>query len=144
MDIRNIDVVGASTKGYEFELINPASKEGMGIFITVKGAMSPEYKDDMVILNAEIDDYNEQIDADLGDKPSKKKLAEAQNKKNKFDVEKTCELLAKYTIGWRGMVEDSKEVEFSKDAAKRIYQEYPIIRGQAQSQMMQLANFIKG
>jgi len=58
-------------------------------------------------------------------------------------VEKTADLLAKYTIGWEGLEENGNTVEFSVKEAKRIYKNFPIIRGQVLTAAMDVRNFIK-
>ena len=58
-------------------------------------------------------------------------------------VEKTADLLAKYTIGWEGLEENGNKVEFSVKEAKRIYKNFPIIRGQVLTASMDVRNFIK-
>jgi len=58
-------------------------------------------------------------------------------------VEKTSELLAKYTISWKGIEENGKELKFSEKEANRIYLNFPIIRGQVLTAAMNVRNFIK-
>ena len=58
-------------------------------------------------------------------------------------VELTSALLAKYTISWKGLEENGKEVKFSEKEAERIYLNFPIIRGQVLAAVMNVRNFIK-
>lgn len=141
MDIRVLDIIGTATKGYELEVINPVSGNPLGLKITVVGAMTPAYKDDMQILMADIEDYRDSLKID--DAKSKTAKAELQNKLSKYDDQKTAEFLARYTKSWDGMIEDGKPVEFNQVNASRVYLEYPVIRGQVQKAMTSLANFIK-
>lgn len=141
MDIRSIDIVGTARDGYELDVIHPVTNESTGIKITVIGAMTPSYRDDMHLLMADIDDFRDSLRID--EAKSKKEKAELQNKLTAYDDKKTAELLAKYTKGWTGMVEDGKPLEFSQETAARVYLEYPIIRGQVQKAMTTLSNFIK-
>lgn len=141
MDISKLDIVGASKEGVDVDILNPINKEPIGLKIRVVGAMSLECKDDMAILFAELEEFTEANKAP--DNANKKEQAKAQLLINKFDDEITAKFLAKYTKGWTGMVENGKEIEFSQSEAERIYLQYPIIKGQVQSGMMTVSNFIK-
>jgi hypothetical protein len=141
MDISKINIVKAATDGIDVDIINPATNESLGLKIRVIGAMSANYKDEMFLLLAEVEDYQETNK--VSDPATKKQKAEAQIKADKFDTELTAKFLAKYTIGWQEMEENGKPVPFSTAEAERIYLEYPIIRGQVQRAMMDISNFIK-
>jgi len=141
MDISKLDVIGASNNGVDIKILNPLDNEPMGLEITVVGAMSTNYQDDLSILFAEIEDYKEENK--LPENPTKKQLAQNKILVDKFDAEITAKFLAKYTKGWKGLIENGKEISFSIDEAERIYKQYPIIRTQVQRGMMDIANFIK-
>lgn len=141
MDISKLDVIGASNNGVDIKILNPLDNEPMGLEITVVGAMSTNYQDDLSILFAEIEDYKEENK--LPENPTKKQLAKNKILIDKFDAEITAKFLAKYTKGWKGLIENGKEISFSIDEAERIYKNYPIIRTQVQRGMMDIANFIK-
>lgn len=141
MDISKINIVKAATDGIDVDIINPATNEPLGLKIRVTGAMSTNYKDEMFLLLAEVEDYQEANK--VSDTATKKEKAAAQIKADKFDNELTAKFLAKYTIGWQDMEENGKPVPFSTAEAERIYLEYPIIRGQVQRAMMDISNFIK-
>lgn len=141
MDITKIDVIGASNNGIDVEILNPINNEPIGLKITVVGAMSTNYQDDMTIMFAEIEDYKDANKID--DAASKKHKAELQIKIDKFDAEITAKFLAKYTKAWVGMVENGKDILFSEDEARRIYKSYPVIRTQVQRAMLDISNFIK-
>ena len=141
MDISKINIVKAATEGIDVDIVNPATNESLGLKIRVTGAMSTNYKDDMFLLLAEVEDYQEANKVD--ETATKKQKAAAQIKADKFDSELTAKFLAKYTIGWQDMEENGKPVPFSTAEAERIYLEYPIIRSQVQRAMMDISNFIK-
>lgn len=141
MDISKLNIVKACNDGVDVEILNPLNNDPTGLKIRVIGAMSNNYRDDMVILLAEIEDFKEQNK--LPDDATKRKVAEFQLKVEKFDDELTAKFLAKYTIGWEGMEENGKEVKFSEAEAERIYREYNLIRNQVQKEMMNISNFIK-
>ncbi len=141
MDISKLNIVKASEEGIDVEITNPIDDKPIGLKIRVVGAMSNNYRDDMVLLLAEIEDFKEQNK--LPDNATKRQKAEMQLKIEKFDDELTSKFLAKYTIGWEGMEENGKEIKFSQSEAERIYREYTLIRGQVQKGMMDISNFIK-
>lgn len=141
MDISKINIARACNDGVDIEILNPVNNEPMGLKIRAVGAMSNNYRDDMALLIADIEDFKEQNKVD--EKSSKRKIAEFNLKVEKYENEITSEFLAKYTIGWSGMTENGKEIAFSKGEAKRIYLEYSLITSQVQKGMMDIANFIK-
>lgn len=57
-------------------------------------------------------------------------------------IPKTAALLAKYTVGWKGLEENGTPVEFSVKEAERIYVKYPLIRGQVHAAISDVRNFI--
>lgn len=141
MDISKIDIVGASNNGVEVDILNPVNNEPIGLKIRVVGAMSTNYKDDMVLMFAELEDLKAKFE--LPETATKKQKAEANIKAEKLDEELTAKFLAKYTIGWEGMVEHGKKIKFSEEEAERIYRQYPLIRGQVQKGMTTVANFLQ-
>lgn len=143
MDIRSLDIISASRKGVEVDIIHPVTKEPLGLKINIQGAMTPEYKDALSIMLAEIEDYNAEVDSGLGENLTKKAQAQAKLKKDAFDATQTASLLARFTTGWTGMVEDGNEVMFSEEEARRVYAEYPLIRTQVQEACFNVANFLK-
>lgn len=58
-------------------------------------------------------------------------------------VEKTAELLARFTVRWENVEEAGAPLEFTHDNVLRIYRDFPIIRGQVLSAAMDVRNFIK-
>lgn len=59
------------------------------------------------------------------------------------DAEKTASLLARFTVGWKGLEENGVELAFDEATATRIYAAFPIIRGQVLSAALDVRNFIK-
>lgn len=54
------------------------------------------------------------------------------------------EILVACTVGWRGILGKDKEpVPFSKEAARKLYEDYPAIREQVDSFASSRANFTK-
>lgn len=76
-----------------------------------------------------------------------KQRAKAQIARKSKDIEfdtnykDTTELLADCTQGWSGIVEGSKEITFSRDAAVALYTKYMWIREQIDIAIGDRANF---
>lgn len=58
-------------------------------------------------------------------------------------VEKTVDLLAKFTISWENVEENGKTLKFTPENVKRVYRDFPVIRGQVLSAAMDVRNFIR-
>lgn len=71
--------------------------------------------------------------------------ATARNQ-TKLDMEandkRSIALLAAVTVGWSGIYEDKKPVEFSEKAAIDIYSRYPWLRNQLDEALADDANFL--
>lgn len=141
MDISKLNIVKTATEGAWIDILNPLDDTPTDMRFHVVGAMSNNYKDDLTLLIADIEDFKEANK--IPENSSNKKKAEFNLKVDKYDAEVTAKFLAKYTIGWENVEENGKPLEFSQANAERVYLEYSIIRGQVQKGMMTLSNFIK-
>lgn len=126
-DIANLDVTTHSEEGMDVEIINPRTGEKIGLVITVKGAFSARFQ--------ELVARQKKRDAIRKNNPVARAVAD--------EDDDTAQVLSEVTIGWKGMVENGKEVVFSKAEAFRVYDKYPIIRGQVLTAALDVANFIK-
>lgn len=54
-----------------------------------------------------------------------------------------AEYLADATIGWSGLMDDGKDVKFSKDKAKQLYESAPYIADQADRFIANRLNFMQ-
>lgn len=126
-DITALDVSSHSEDGVDVPIVNPKTGDKIGLVIKVQGAFSGRFQELM----------------------ARQKKREALRQKNAVaraladDEDDTAEVLAEVTMGWTGMVEAGKDVAFSKAEARRIYTQYPVIRGQVLTAAMDVANFIK-
>jgi hypothetical protein len=116
--------------GFEFEITTPAG-EKTGIKIKVRGDQSPAVRNHGRRVYQEI--------------KMKEQQAKRRNKEYELDLdeaeEMSAEAAAVRTISWSGVVEDGKEVKFSKEEAKRIYMAYEWIRSQVIEQSSNVFNF---
>lgn len=101
--------------GAEMEVLHPVTDEKTGVFIRVRGIDSKSYR-------AAAIEYN-------------RKAAKA-----KTDDEREAAALdldVAITAGWRGI----DDMEFSADAARKLYSESPAIRAQVASFFVKRQNF---
>lgn len=119
--------------GYEFEILLPTG-EKTGAFITVRGALAPSVKN-----------YGRR-------KYQEFKTREQQAKRRGKDVEDltldeaedlAAESAVERIIGWKGIQEGKKDVEFTKDEAKRLMKKYSFMREQVMEASDNVFNFSK-
>lgn len=126
-DLAELDTVKGAGEGHEFELRHPANNEPLGAYITVVGADSERYTEQLRALQ--------------------KKSAEhfARSRRiNAVDAEQEgINLLAASTIGWRDLPPvDGKILEYSQANARILYTRFPWIREQASVVIQERSNFL--
>ena len=126
-DISSLDVTAHSESGMDVDIVNPRTGDKIGLVIKVQGAFSSRFQELI----------------------ARQKKRDALRAKNMVaaavadEDDETPRVLAEVTLGWSGMVENGKEVAFSKPEAVRVYEKYPIIRGQVLNAALNVVNFIK-
>lgn len=125
VDLNSLDIVAAAGAGAEIAILHPVTGKELGITITVIGADSERYRKNL------------------------RSLASGRlNRKNRkpMDVEEAEEegldLLAKATLGWKGVVVDGAEIPFSKDEAKKLYRRFPWVKEQVDAAIVDRGNFL--
>ncbi len=147
MDLAKLDTVARANEGFELQLFNPGTMENLGIYITVLGRDSTEFRE----LQAE---QNKKRMAKLAKGGSFRMGAV-----NLTEVERdSIELLAACTKSWRqdvpGAAEgeatslptltlDGQELACNAANATKLYTAYPWIREQVDAGVTDRANFIK-
>lgn len=133
-DLSMLDTASACDKGSEIELRHPVSNVPMGMYITIVGKDSKEFRD---YTHAKI---NERL----------RKEAYAQKRGKDVDVRtvesieaENIELLVACTKGWRGIVKDGVEVPFNVKNAIALYQDYRWIYDQINEAIGDYENFLK-
>lgn len=58
-------------------------------------------------------------------------------------MERTADLCARCTIGWRGLAKGGVDITHSVQAARQLYLDYPAIRDQVNEFIGERSNFIK-
>lgn len=142
-DISALDVSTYSEDGVDVPILNPRSGDRTGLVIRVKGAFSARFQELMA--------RQKKREALRAKNPVARAMAEDGE-------DDTAEVMAEVTLGWftLGKDEDGKEtrdntlneggklIPFSKAEARRIFERYPVIRGQVLAASLETANFIKG
>lgn len=125
MDICELSTADKHEKGAEVQIKAPDGKE-TDFYITVMGVDSKEYQRQLKRLRNSYllmkpDDYSE-------------------DEEIKADIER----LVSITLGWRGLTNKGKEVEFTKQACTDLYEKAPRVRQQVENFIGDSANFIRG
>ena len=135
MDLSNLDVSKKAEDGAILELEHPVTGDplinedsGEAVSIIVLGTDSKTYREKQR-------EYQ------------RKRLSKMTKKRGKemdltMSDEDACDLLATCTIGWEHMVENGEELEFSKEAAYKLYMKYHWIREQVDVFIADRENFI--
>lgn len=133
MELSSLDLSSTSENGYEFEFIPEATGIGEGFFITVLGKHADTVKE-----------WTRKAVNNMRDR--ERMLA----KKGKDDYRKVEEdeafgiqLAAITIIGWKGLSDGGKPVEYSKEMALQLCKMNPEVRDQVSTASDLMSNFIK-
>ena len=122
------DTKTKANAGVEVELTSPRTFEGTGVFITVHGTDSDQFRK----ASAEMARRTLELSQAGGGKVDQEQRDELQ-----------ANLLAACTSGWRGLEDDGKEIPFAKAKAAQIYLSHPVIREQVDSAIANRQAFLK-
>lgn len=131
MELDEFDTKTKSNEGAEIELLSLKTRAKSGVFIKVLGIDSDLFQDLKAQRSRELMDAVQARGKDYN--PTREEIDLA-----------SCEMLAKCTLGWRGLTEGGKEVEFSYAKAVDLYVKYPRIRDQINAAIADTANFVLG
>jgi cation transport regulator ChaB len=130
-DLKKNDPTKAAEVGYEFDLTMPDGTI-TDIKIKVRGSLSKVVKDFYRNAFSQMQ-VKEQAAKKRGKEPEPMSLQESED----FAIQSS----ALRVISWSGIVEDSKEVPYSKDECIRLMTDYPFIREAVTAESEQLLNF---
>jgi hypothetical protein len=130
-DLKKNDPAKAAEVGYTLDLTLPDGTK-TDAKITVRGANSPAVKNHARRVYQEFK-VKEQQAKRRGKEPEDLTLEEAEDM--------AAEAAAVRVIGWVGIAEDGKEIQFTKDEAERIMKAYPFIREQVMDASDSIFNF---
>ena len=128
MDLAQLDTKQAANSGRELVIVDPATNRDTDIKIILAGQDSDIYQE---------------LDREASRKRFKvlKKRQELNLTPEEVEEEQ-LQLLVSCTLGWSGLTEGGKAIAFSAGEAKRIYQQYPVIRRQVVAFVGSEANFL--
>lgn len=138
MDLKKLDTVAAADKGFEIQLFNPGDMSNLGIFITVLGRDSADYR--------KISSQHSRKRVQKMTKGNQFRMGSLTTEELESD---TIELLAGVTKAWRDEGEKLDNqvlidgVKYDCDLANAVmlYTRYPWIREQVDVAVMDRANF---
>lgn len=140
MDLKSFDTVSGSQLGHELELLHPATREGIGVFITILGKDSAEFTRVQTNHN----------------RLRLQKMQKGVKALTTKELEKeTMELVVVCTKAWRQVVKvgdeikekttltvDGEELECTPANAEKFYTRFPDFREQVDAGIVDRANFL--
>lgn len=133
-DLASLDIVAASNKPFELELLHPESKEPLGMFISHVGKESDVLKE----YNKEIADNRLRQIAAYEKRGEEAPLIFTEEN-NRISIER----IVACTTGFRD-VNFNGNVEFNHTNAIKLYTKFPWIVKQVDASIVNLSNFMKG
>lgn len=133
IDLATLDVSAASEKPVEIELLHPATKEGLGQFISIIGR---ESKTCQAYLRAKNNEAMKK--AVLNSRKSRTPLIPTAEENEAEAMELLANVITK---DFRGIKYLGEEVAFTPEAAKKLYTEQPWIAEQVDRSMADLTLF---
>ena len=131
LDLAITNIAAQSESGYEFELLHPATGEGTGGFIKVRGGSSK------IVQN-----HARKVVTEM---QKREKVAKGKNKEVDYSLEEledmSVERAVVRIISWHGISENGKEVPFTKENAERILKEHSWIKEEVFTNSDDLGNF---
>lgn len=131
LDLAITNIAAQAESGYEFELLHPATGEGTGGFLTIRGEKSK------IVQNHARKVVNEML--------KREKVARGKNKDVDLSIEEHESLAIDRAfvriISWRGIQEDGQDVPFTRENAERILKDHPWIREAVFEESENLLNF---
>lgn len=129
-DIKSHDFSTSAAEGYAFSLKLPTGADA-GAKLTILGELSPTIKN-----------YSRKRFAEY---QQRQQMAKRKGKEEDLSLEEAEEMAVENAlvrlVGWEGIVEDGKDVKFSKEKAREILTAHSWIRDQIISESQDVLNF---
>lgn len=133
-DLSKNNLAEQAEVGYKFNLVHPATGEKLDAVITVRGSQSK------VVQKYSRKKFQEIEQA--------KTMAARKGKEYKPSLDDLEDLAIETTslrvIGWSGIGENGKELEFTPENVAKVLRDHPWIREQVMEESEQLSNFQPG
>mgnify|MGYP000910427944 CR=1 FL=1 len=131
LDLSITNIAAQSESGYEFELLHPATGEGTGGFLVIRGEKSK------IVQN-----HARKIVTEM---QKREKVAKGKNKEVELTIEDYEDMAVDRAfvriISWRGIQENGQDVPFNRENAERILKDHPWIREAVMEESDNLLNF---
>lgn len=131
-DLAKNNFAEAAEQGYEFELRLPGTNEATGAFITVRGDQSKTVK---AYARKKYNEFK------MKEQAARRRGKEVEDMTLEEAEELAIESAIVRIIGWKGIMENGKELPFSKEVAERVLKDHPWIRDAVTEESSQLLNF---
>ena len=128
IDLATLDTKKGGEEGFELELLHPVEGYGLGQFITVIGADSESYQEQLRALQQKT----------VSRMFKKSRLMNAREEGDNDAIE----LLVTATRSWRDIELDGQPLAFSADAARKLYRRFEWVREQVAGAIQDRANFL--
>ena len=123
MDINALYTAPAHEDGAEVRILHPVTGKKTDFYILVKGVDSKTFREKQ--------------------RSQQRAIIDAMKGKEELKTDEYA-LIVECSAGWRGLEDSGKEVPFTKEAARAMYENSPNIAEQVDSFIVNRANFIKG
>lgn len=142
-DFDDLDIAVAADNPYEFEIVHPETKDGLGVFISVKGAESETFQ--RYLREESNKARRKAFQSQRSGKTEEPATVEE-------DEEKVLRAIAVCMTGWRTIIDGksepvilwaNKKLDFSKDNAIIWMRKFRWVRSQINEATAELRNFIK-
>lgn len=130
-DLSKQDFAKAAEAGYEFELMLPTGA-GSGAYLTVIGDMSPTVK---TYSRRKFQEYQQKVSI------AKRKGKDVEELTLDEAEELAVEAALIRLVNWNGILEDGKEVKFSKEKAQEVLKQHSWIREAIMENSADITNF---
>ena len=133
-DLANLNTTSACDKAEEIELKHPVTNVPLGMFLSVIGKDSKEFREHTRRR------INERLRRDA---MATKRGKDPEVRTIESIEDENIELLVLCTKGWRGMIMNGDDLPFTRENLIKVFKEYTWIYDQANENIGALDNFLK-
>ena len=133
LDLAITNVAAAAESGYEFELLHPATGEGTGGFLTIRGENSRTVQQHARKVVTEMQ--------------KREKVAKGKGKDVDLTISELEDMAVERAvvriISWKGIQENGEDIPFTKENAERILKDHAWIREVLMEESSHWSNFLE-
>ena len=131
LDLAIVNLSAQAEAGYEFELEHPATGEGLGGFIKVRGDKSKKVQNHARKRITEMQ--------------KRDRVQRGKNKDTDLTIDELEDMAIESAIvrviSWRGITNEGQELQFNEDTATQVFRDHPWIREAVMEASEDLLNF---